>query len=146
MIFLTLFIYIFCCYGLTILFTQTIGPKNIFFRLRLWANNVGDNFGHLFKCTTCFSTNIGWVVSLINFFIINNVKFTPSMLLFGDKLTEWYYFPIFMVIDACFNAGIIHIIWNIDDYVDKITPLYEDEVEKQVEDDVIEINGEKDSL
>ena len=83
MVWFIILAYTFFVYGMSVIFTQSIGPFNIFFRLRMWAESVGPNFGLLFKCMTCFPTNVGWVFSLL---------------------------------------------WNIDDYIDKNTPIYEDDV------------------
>ena len=63
----------FFVYGMSVIFTQSIGPFNIFFRLRAWAERVGPNFGLLFKCMTCFPTNVGWVFSLFNWFVIPTI-------------------------------------------------------------------------
>ena len=118
------FVYTFFVYGISVLFTQAIGPFNIFFRLRLWAESIGSNFGLLFKCMTCFPTNVGWVFSLFNWFLVPNVPISPfNIVLHGTGL--WW---LAMILDACYCAGVCHILWNIDDYIDKNTPIYEDEV------------------
>lgn len=119
----TLIVYTFFVYGISVIFTQSIGPFNIFFRLRLWAEKVGDNFGLLFKCMTCFPTNVGWVFSLFNWFVVPQVAISPfNMVLRGTGL--WW---LAMILDACYCAGVCHILWNIDDYIDKNTPIFEDE-------------------
>jgi hypothetical protein len=33
--------------------------------------------------------------------------------------------------DACLTGGICHFIWNVDDYVDKSTPVFEDEADPE---------------
>ena len=117
-----LFCYIWFAYGMTVIVTQSIGPFYIFFRLRLWAENISDNFGMLFKCPLCFPTNVGWVFSLLNWFLLP-IPITPfNMILNGTDL--WW---LAMIMDACLTGGICHLLWNIDDYIDKNTPIFEDE-------------------
>ena len=117
-----LFCYIWFAYGMTVIVTQSIGPFYIFFRLRLWAENISDNFGMLFKCPLCFPTNVGWVFSLVNWFLLP-IPITPfNMILNGTGL--WW---LAMILDAWLTGGICHLLWNIDDYIDKNTPIFEDE-------------------
>ena len=118
-----IFAYTFFVYGISVLFTQSYGPANIFFRLRLWADKVGDNFGMLFKCMTCFPTNVGWVFSLFDWFLVPGVAISPfNIILEGTGL--WW---LAMILDACYCAGTCHLLWNIDDFIDKSTPIFEDE-------------------
>ena len=118
--------YILFAYGMTVIVTQGIGPFNIFYRLRLWADSISDNFGMLFRCTLCFPTNIGWVFSLFNWFLLP-VAISPfNMILNGTNL--WW---LAAIMDACLTGGICHFIWNVDDYVDKSTPVFEDEADPE---------------
>ena len=110
-------------YGRGVLFTQSYGPANIFFRLRLWAGKVGDNFGMLFKCMTCFPTNVGWVFSLFDWFLVPGVAISPFNMILGGTGLWW----LAMILDACYCAGTCHLLWNIDDFIDKSTPIFEDE-------------------
>ena len=117
-----LFCYIFVTYGLTLIFTQSLGPANIFYRIRRIAESISDNVGMLFTCPLCFGTNVGWVLSILNWFFIQ-IKLTPfNMILDGTNL--WW---LALILDACFTGALCKIIYNIDDYVDKITPIYEEE-------------------
>ena len=117
-----LFCYIWFAYGMTVIVTQSIGTFYIFLRLRLWAENISDNFGMLFKCPLCFPPHIGWVFSLVNWFLLP-IPITPfNMILNGTGL--WW---LAMILDACLTGGICHLLWNIDDYIDKNTPIFEDE-------------------
>ena len=120
-----LFCYIFFVYGMSVIITQSVGPANIFFRLRMWAESIGPNFGLLFRCMLCMPTNIGWVFSLFNWFLLP-IPISPfNMILCGTNL--WW---LAMILDACFAGGVCHILWNIDDYIDKNTPIFEDEIGK----------------
>lgn len=119
---LILISYIIFTYGISLIVTQNVGPFNIFFRWRLFAENISDNFGLLFKCMTCFPSNVGWIFSIVNWFLLP-ISITPfNMILHGTNL--WW---LAAIMDACFTGGIVHFIYNIDDYIDKNTPIYEDE-------------------
>lgn len=117
------FSYIIFSYGVTIIVTNGIGPVNVFFRLRHWAKNVGDNFGMLFSCPLCFGTNLGWVFSLINWFFIP-ISLTPFNIILENTNMWW----LAMFMDACFTGAVCKVIYNIDDYIDKITPIFEDDL------------------
>lgn len=123
------FAYVFFVYGMSVIVTQSFGPKNIFFRLRAWAESVGPNFGMLFRCMLCMPTNIGWVFSLFNWFILPTLPITPFNIILGGTGLWW----LAMILDACFAGGICHILWNIDDYFDKNTPIYEEETDEEVQ-------------
>ena len=124
MIWVRIVCYILFAYGISIIFTQSVGPFNIFYRLRLWAEDVSDNFGMLFKCMLCFPTNVGWVFSLFNWFLIP-IPISPfNIILCGTNF--WW---LAAIMDACFTGGICHLLWNIDDYIDKSTPIFEDDGE-----------------
>lgn len=123
MSFFILFAYIFAVYGISIMFTQGIGPFNIFFKIRFWADRISSNLGLLFKCMMCFPANVGWIFALLDWFCFSGVEISPfNMILWGTNL--WW---LAAILDACFCAGTCHILWNIDDYIDKNTPIYEEE-------------------
>lgn len=114
--------YILFVYGMSVIVTQSIGPFNIFFRLRLWAKKVSDNLGLLFSCMLCFPTNAGIVLSLLNWFFIP-IKITPfNIILNGTDL--WW---LAAIMDAGLTGGVCLALWHIDDYIDKNTPIFEDE-------------------
>lgn len=122
MIWVRIFCYIFAMYGLTVFVTSSLGPFNVFARLRIWAENVGDNFGYLFRCQTCFPANAGLLFSLFNWFVLP-ISITPFNLLFNGTNLWW----LAALGDCCFTAATSRLLWNIDDYIDKNTPIFEDE-------------------
>lgn len=123
-----LVIYTIACYGMTYMVTQSYGPKNIFVKLRVWADNVGPNFGMLFKCPLCFPANIGWVCSLINWFFVPEIGLTPFNMILSNYHDNWILLIVALIGDCCYTGGICKVIYNIDDYIDKSTPIFEDEV------------------
>ena len=75
----------------------------------------------------CFPTNVGWIFSLFNWFVVPQVAISPfNMVLKGTNL--WW---LAMILDACYCAATCHLLWNIDDYIDKSTPIYEDEIQDE---------------
>lgn len=115
------FCYMVFAYGMTVIFTHGIGPANIFWRLREWAKEKGDNFGLLFSCPLCFGTNLGWVFSLFNWFLLP-IPISPfNIVLQGTNL--WW---LAMIMDACFTGAVCTFWYNIDDFIDKSTPRFDD--------------------
>lgn len=114
-------------YGFSVIVTHGIGPFNIFFRLRLWAEEISDNFGMLFKCMLCFPTNLGIVLSLLNWFLLPNFGITPFNIIFDAMHWPWYLCFVAALFDGCLTGGVCAFIWNIDDYIDKSTPMFEEE-------------------
>lgn len=121
--FFIVFCYIFFAYGITVFFTASIGPANIFLRLRLWADSVGDNFGMLFRCQTCFPANLGWIFSLFNWFCISRPISPFNIVLNGTNL--WW---LAAIMDCAFTAAVVRLIWNVDDFIDKSTPIFEEDL------------------
>ena len=130
--------YILMTYGFSIIVTQGIGPFNVFFRLRLWAEEISDNFGMLFKCMLCFPTNLGIVLSLLNWFLLPNFGITPFNVIFDGMYWPWYMCFVAALFDGCFTGGVCSFLWNIDDFIDKSTPMFEE----QDFDDKIELHDE----
>lgn len=116
------FCYTFVTYGLTLMFTQSLGPANIFYHIRRIAESISDNVGLLFTCPLCFGTNLGWVLSVLNWFFIP-IKLTPFNIILHDTNLWW----LTLILDACFTGAVCKIIYNLDDYIDKITPIFEEE-------------------
>ncbi len=113
--------YIFFVYGISVMFTQTAGPFNIFAKIRFTAQKISGNLGYIFRCMVCFPMICGLTFSLIDWFFVRSADFTPfNMILGGCSNGLWW---LAALMDMCFSAGICHLIWNIDDYIDKSTPL-----------------------
>lgn len=117
-----LFCYIFFAYGLSVMFTNSIGPFRIFYHIRGIAEKIGPTWSYLLKCMFCFPSNVGWVFSLFNWFIVNQVLISPgNMILHGTGF--WW---LAAIMDACITGGICRLLWNIDDFIDKSTPIFDD--------------------
>lgn len=96
-------------YGMSWLFVYSSGPFRIFERIRQIASSISEHFGQLFQCMVCFPSNLSWVLSLADWFLIPQVAFTPfNMFLAGTNL--WW---LAMLMDIGFGAGMTWIIHNI---------------------------------
>lgn len=121
-----LFCYVFFAYGCSLIVTQGEGPKGVFARLRDWAEDVGPNFGLLFRCMMCFPANLGLFFSLLNWFLLP-VAITPFNMVFAAYRGTFLMSIVACILDACFTSAVCHIIFNVEDFVDKSTPVAEDD-------------------
>ena len=127
--------YILALYGFSDIITQSVGPNYIFVKLRAWAESVGPNFGMLFRCMWCFPTNAGILFSLLNWFLLP-VYISPFNIVFAAYHGLWYMSLVAALLDGCFTGAVCALIFNVYDYVDKSTPVFEDEDKN---DDIIKL-------
>ena len=113
---LIIFIYSIAIYGLSNMIVFGSGPFKIFEKIREWSYNLSEHFSSLFSCMMCLPANIGWISSLINWFLIPSITLTPfNILLSGTNL--WF---IALIGDCCFSSGIVWIIHNIESFFENI--------------------------
>lgn len=115
-----LFSYIAFSYGISVIITQGEGPAGVFENIREWAEETNENLGLLFRCMLCMPTNVGIVFSLFNWFFVQT-PITPFNQIFNGTDLWW----LAAIMDGCFTGGICRFIFNIEDYIDKNTPIYE---------------------
>ena len=118
--------YILALYGFSDIVTQSVGPGYIFLRIRKWAERIGPNVGMLFRCMWCFPTNAGILFSLLNWFFLP-IYISPFNMIFAEYHGIWYMSLVAALLDGCFTGAICALIFNVYDYVDKSTPIFEDE-------------------
>lgn len=99
-------------YGMCNIIVFGSGPFKIFEWIRYWSNEIGEHFGQLFSCMMCLPTNIGVILSIINWFLIP-VAFTPFNILFGGMTGLWWLAAIF---DGAFTSGVVWLIHHIQEY------------------------------
>lgn len=109
----TNFLIIFCfsifAYGVSNMVCYAEGPWGIFEWWRQVADRISTGFGKLFNCMMCFSTWVGFILSVIDFFL--PVAITPfNILLAGSGL--WWLIPI---LDAGFTSGVVWLIHNFEE-------------------------------
>lgn len=113
---LIIFLYCIAVYGLSNMMVFGSGPFKIFEHIRYYTSYISEHFGSLFSCMMCFPANVGWIVSLIDWFLIENFALTPfNILLVGTNL--WW---IALLADCCFTSGIVWIIHNIESFFESI--------------------------
>ena len=134
---LIIFIYSIFLYGISWMFVFADGPFYIFTRIRDLANSISEHFGKLFSCMVCFPSNLSWVMSLIDWFLIPQVAFTPfNILLAGTGL--WW---VAALMDIGFGAGIVWLIYNVVDLFENISEnINPSEVEEEQDQDIIEVD------
>ena len=114
---LIIFIYCIAAYGLSNMMVFGSGPFSIFEAIRYWSNRVSEHFGKLFSCMMCFPANLGWIVSLIDWFFIKEMALTPfNMWLSGTNL--WW---LALLGDCCFTSGAVWIIHYIESFFETIS-------------------------
>ena len=113
---LIIFLYCLAVYGLSNMVVFGSGPFRIFEHLRIWSTNISEHFGSLFSCMMCFPANVGWVVSLIDWFFIPSIALTPfGILLAGTNL--WW---LALIADCCFTSGVVWVIHNVESFFESI--------------------------
>ena len=122
MIWFTLVCYILATYGITFMVTESYGPLNIFVHLRNIAYSIHENLGRLFSCPLCFGTNLGWMLSVINWFFLP-IAITPfNIILEGTGL--WY---IIALLDMFFGSAVCWLLHLLDDFLENNSKTYEDQ-------------------
>ena len=49
------------------------GPFKLFEKIREWSEYISEHFSTLFKCMMCLPANLGWICSIINWFLIQKI-------------------------------------------------------------------------
>lgn len=108
-----IFVYCVVVYGISNIVVYGSGPFRIFERLREWADDIDEHFGQLFTCMMCFPTNLGIVLSLLDWFLLPAVVFTPFNIAFAAAPALWW---LAMVFDAAFTSGIVWLIHHVEEW------------------------------
>lgn len=133
---LIIFIYSIFLFGISWMFVFSDGPFHIFSKIREIATSISEHFGKLFSCMVCFPSNLSWVMSLVDWFLLPQVAFTPfNILLAGTGL--WW---LAILMDIGFGAGIV---WTIHNIVSFFEAIAEGNVET-TDDDIIETHDMQD--
>lgn len=108
-------------YGCCNLLVYGSGPFDFLLKLRAFANQHIPMLGKMLKCMMCTSTNLGWIISLINIILFPYLILTPCSFLFGSGIELWY---IKLLGDAFFTSGIVWLIHSVQDMCEKISNYY----------------------
>lgn len=128
-----LFCYVFFAYGFSNMVVFGSGPFKIFEKTREITQRIHPHFGQMFQCMMCFPANLGWVISIINWFFIP-IALTPGNMFF-DETDLWY---VAMIFDCCFTSGIVWFIHHIEEW-------FENLAENKNNDDFTGFDGEDDT-
>ena len=132
-VWLIIFIYCFMAYGLSNMMVFGSGPFRIFEHIRNLSSSVSEHFGMLFSCMMCFPANLGWVLSLIDWFLIPQVAFTPfNILLAGTGL--WW---LALIFDCCFTSGAVWFIHHVETFFENLGGGNDDDEENNDEDTMV---------
>ena len=72
-----LILYFLVAYGISFAFVESMGPFDIFQKLREYMAEKHTTFEYLFDCMFCFPTWVGFILSLINVLFFPYIPFTP---------------------------------------------------------------------
>lgn len=113
---LVIFLYIIMAYGFSNMMVYGSGPFRIFEHIRNKSNNISEHFGSMFSCMMCFPANIGWIISVIDWFLLPSIAITPfNIFLLGTNL--WW---VALIADCCFTSGAVWIIHNVESFFESI--------------------------
>ena len=131
------FCYCIVAYGLSNMMVFGSGPFRIFERIRYVSGLIGEHFGQLFSCMMCFPANFGWLMSLIDWFLLKDIAITP----FNIILAGTGYWWLALLLDCCFTTGIVWLIHHVEEYFENIAENADKKSEIVVEEDpdVIEV-------
>lgn len=113
---LIIFLYCIACYGWSNMQVFGSGPFRIFEQIRNVSSKISEHFGTMFACMMCFPANIGWSLSLIDWFLIPQIAFTPFNIMLASTGLWW----LAMLFDCCFTSGIVWIIHHIELFFENI--------------------------
>lgn len=109
---LIIFCYCIVAYGISNIVVFGSGPFKIFEKIRYWSDYLDEHFGQLFSCMMCFPTNLGIVLSILNWFLIP-IAFTPFNILLGAVPTLWW---LAAILDGAFTSGIVWLIHHVEEW------------------------------
>ena len=111
-----LFLYCIASYGFSNMMVFGSGPFRIFEHIRNITDKISEHFGSLFKCMMCFPANLGLVLSVIDWFLIKDIAFTPfNILLAGTGL--WW---LALILDCFFTSGIVWLMHNFESFFENL--------------------------
>jgi len=92
------------------------GPFRLFEHIRNIASAIGEHFGQLFSCMMCFPANFGWVMSVIDWFLLPDIAITP----FNIILAGTGYWWLALLLDCCFTSGMVWFIHHVEELFENI--------------------------
>jgi hypothetical protein len=132
---LVIFIYIIMAYGFSNMMVYGSGPFRMFEHIRNTSSNISEHFGSMFSCMMCFPANIGWAISVIDWFLLPSIAITPfNIFLLGTNL--WW---VALIADCCFTSGAVWIIHNVESFFESIAGGTS-KIQEDDDNDIINLN------
>lgn len=132
---LVIFLYIIMAYGFSNMMVYGSGPFRMFEYIRNTSSNISEHFGSMFSCMMCFPANVGWVISLIDWFLLPSIAITPfNIFLLGTNL--WW---VALIADCCFTSGAVWIIHNVESFFESIAGGTS-KIQEDDDNDIINLN------
>lgn len=124
-------IYALFAYGICNMIIFASGPFGIFEKWRNFAHKISEGFGELFTCPMCLSTWVGLLFSALNIIFVKDVAFTPFNIIFGVG----NYIPFVLIMDMGFTSGVVWLIYQFDEMMERIGK-YEYEEDEEITADI----------
>jgi hypothetical protein len=124
-------IYALFAYGICNMIIFASGPFGIFEKWRNFAHKISDGFGELFTCPMCLSTWVGLLFSALNIIFVKDIAFTPFNIIFGVG----NYIPFVLIMDMGFTSGVVWLIYQFDEMMERIGK-YEYEEDEEITADI----------
>ena len=113
--------YSFFMYGFSNLLVNGMGPYDCLDKFRNTCHKHVPMVGNMLECMMCTSTNLGWVISLINLLLFPYLTFTPFTYMFGNDITYWY---LILLFDALYTSGVVWVIHSFQDMCEKVANYF----------------------
>ena len=124
-------VYALFAYGICNMIIFASGPFGIFEKWRNFAHKISNGFGELFTCPMCLSTWVGLLFSALNIIFVKDVAFTPFNIIFGVG----NYIPFVLIMDMGFTSGVVWLIYQFDEMMERIGK-YEYEEDEEITADI----------
>ena len=133
---LIIFCYCVVAYGLSNMMVFGSGPFRIFEHIRNISNAIGEHFGQLFACMMCFPANFGWVMSLIDWFLLPNIAVTPFNIILAGTPYWW----LALLLDCCFTSGMVWFIHHVEEWFESVAEKNDpSEIVEEIDPDNVEV-------
>lgn len=103
-------------YGFSNMIVYSNGPFHVFEKWRDFTNRLNENIGELFNCMMCFPMWVGFGLSAIDIFVLNNIYFTPMNMVLNVTNVDTVTYVISIFLDGCFASGMTWLIHTIQEY------------------------------
>lgn len=121
---ITFLSYILFSYGISCIVVYSNGPFHIFEKWRAFAHDIGEQFGELFTCMMCFSTWVGFALSIVNSIILPSIPFTPFNIILGTTAPFWF----IMILDMGFTCSVVWLLHQLEEMMERTGNIvYEEE-------------------